>query len=81
MTILKIDSSITGDNSVSRILTQRIVDQLTAADPNVAVIERDLVAEPLDHLTLGAFADSTVLDEFLDDELDDANDSADHGER
>ena len=26
MTILKIDSSITGDNSVSRILTKRIVE-------------------------------------------------------
>ncbi len=65
MTILKIDSSITGDNSVSRILTKRIVEQLRAADPQARVIERDLVAEPLDHLTLAAFADSTVLDEFL----------------
>ena len=65
MTILKIDSSITGDNSVSRILTKRIVEQLRAADPQARVIERDLVAEPLDHLILAAFADSTVLDEFL----------------
>ena len=66
MTILKIDSSITGDTSVSRILTQRIVAQLRAAKPDARIVERDLVAEPLDHLTLGAFADSTVLDEFLD---------------
>ena len=65
MTILKIDSSITGDNSVSRILSRRIVDQLKAADPAAQVIERDLVKEPLDHLTLDAFGDSTVLDEFL----------------
>jgi FMN-dependent NADH-azoreductase len=65
MTILKIDSSITGDNSVSRILTDRIVDQLSAADGGAAVVSRDLVADPLDHLTLEALADSSVLDQFL----------------
>ena len=65
MTILKIDSSITGGNSVSRILTDRIASQLRVADGAADLIERDLVAEPLDHLTLDAFADSTVLDEFL----------------
>ena len=63
MTILKIDSSITGENSVSRQLTARIVDQLRTTDSDV--IERDLVADPLDHLTLSAFADSSVLEEFL----------------
>ncbi len=65
MTILKIDSSITGENSVSRKLTGRILEQLVAASPEADVIERDLVSQPLDHLTLGAFADTTVLDEFL----------------
>jgi len=40
-------------------------DQLIAAEPGAKVIERDLVGEPLDHLTLAAFADSAVLDEFL----------------
>ena len=30
MTILKIDSSITGENSVSRVLTRSITDQLAA---------------------------------------------------
>lgn len=63
--ILHLDSSITGDNSVSRVLSSRIVDKLRAADPSAEVIHRDLVAEPLDHLTLGAFADSSTLDEFL----------------
>ena len=65
MTILKIDSSITGDNSVSRVLTRSITDQLRAARPDARIVERDLVAEPLDHITLGAFADTAVLDEFL----------------
>ena len=65
MTILHIDSSITGDKSVSRVLTRSIVDRSRAADPDVEVITRDLASEPLPHLTLDAFADSTVLDEFL----------------
>lgn len=64
MTILHLDSSITGDNSVSRVLTKRIVDQLTAEQP-ANVVHRDLVADPLEHLTLDAFADTSVLDEFL----------------
>ena len=66
MTILHIDSSINGDNSVSRVLTQSIVDQLRAADPDAEVIARDLAREPLPHLTLDAFADSSTIDEFLD---------------
>ena len=65
MTILKIDSSITGENSVSRQLTARIVHQLRARYPGADVIERDLVQQPLDHLTLPAFADTSVIDEFL----------------
>ena len=65
MTILKIDSSITGEASVSRQLTAATLDQLVAADPQATVIVRDLAAEPLDHLTLAAFADTHVLDEFL----------------
>ena len=65
MTILKIDSSITGDVSVSRQLTAAIIDQLVSQNLEQRVIERDLAAEPLDHLTLAAFADTAVLDEFL----------------
>jgi len=65
MTILKIDSSITGENSVSRQLTARIVEQIQARDPGAELMERDLVQQPLDHLTLPAFADTSVIDEFL----------------
>ena len=64
-TILRVDSSITGENSVSRQLTGRIVEQLRASKPDATLIERDLVADPLAHLTLDQFADATVLDEFL----------------
>ena len=55
MTILHIDSAITGEFSASRELTAAIVRELTAADPSRRVIYRDLAAQPLDHLTLPAF--------------------------
>ena len=64
MTILKLDSSISGENSVSRILTRSITDQLVAASPEAIVIERDLVAAPLSHLTERG-QDADVLEEFL----------------
>ena len=65
MTILKIDSSITGDSSVSRQLTAATVAQLREQAPSATVVERDLVATPLSHLTLGGSGDADVLDEFL----------------
>lgn len=65
MTILKIDSSITGENSVSRQLTDASVAQLLKQNPEAPVVERDLVASPLSHLTLGGSGDEDILDEFL----------------
>jgi FMN-dependent NADH-azoreductase len=65
VTILHVDSSITGEQSASRTLTRSIVDQLKTAQPGQRVVYRDLAADPLPHLTLDAFADSSVLDEFL----------------
>ncbi len=64
MTILKIDSSINGANSASRALTDSIVEQLKAANWGEQVVTRDLFVDPLPHLTLDAFADSSVLEEF-----------------
>jgi FMN-dependent NADH-azoreductase len=65
VTILHIDSSISGDNSASRAISRSILDQLQALNPGAEVISRDLVSDPLPHLTLDAFVDSSVLDEFL----------------
>jgi FMN-dependent NADH-azoreductase len=65
VTTLHIDSSISGDNSASRAISRSIVDQLRAADPAARIVARDLVSDPLPHLTFDAFADSSVLDEFL----------------
>ena len=63
MTILHIDSSISGDNSASRAISSSIVERIRTGDDDV--ISRDLVADPLPHLTLDAFADSSTLDQFL----------------
>jgi FMN-dependent NADH-azoreductase len=65
VTILHIDSSINGENSASRAISRSIVDQLKSAQSGEKIIYRDLASEPLPHLTLQAFADSSVLDEFL----------------
>ena len=65
MTVLHIDASINGDKSASRAISRSIVDQLTIERGGGDIIYRDLAAEPLPHLTLGAFADTSVLDEFL----------------
>lgn len=65
MTILHIDSSINGENSASRTVSQSIVEQLKSAQWGEEVVYRDLASDPLSHLTLDAFADTSVLDEFL----------------
>ena len=65
MTILHIDSSISGENSASRAVSASIVNQLKSAQWGEQIVYRDLASEPLSHLTLDAFADTSVLDEFL----------------
>ena len=65
MTILHIDASINGENSASRAISRSIVDQLKRSNSGEEVVYRDLAAEPLPHLTLEAFADTSVLEEFF----------------
>ena len=60
MTTLHIDSSISGDQSVSRTITAKIVDRLGSG----RIVYRDLAADPLPHLTERG-QDPDVLDEFL----------------
>ena len=64
MTVLHIDASINGENSASRVISKSIVDRLDRS-PEDSLVYRDLAADPLPHLTLDAFADRSVLDEFL----------------
>lgn len=51
MQILHLDSSILGDASTSRLLSTAIVEELLQQHPNAQVVRRDLVADPIAHLT------------------------------
>lgn len=51
MNILHIDSSILGENSVSRILSASIVEREKTLHPGIAVTYRDLAADALPHLS------------------------------
>ena len=65
MTLLHIDSSILGDNSVSRQVSAAIATAITNDAPNTVVVYRDLAADPLPHLSgahLGGVAPQAELD-------------------
>jgi FMN-dependent NADH-azoreductase len=49
--LLHIDTSILGPNSVSRMLSKATVDRLVNEIPGLSVTYRDLVADPISHLT------------------------------
>lgn len=75
MKLLHVDSSVTGDQSVSRELTGAIVARWQARVPGLEVIRRDLAHDPLPHLSPGSLSgDDPVeaaraeetLREFLD---------------
>jgi len=64
VTILHVDASINGENSASRAISGSIVEQLRGGAGD-RLVYRDLAREPLAHLTLASFADTSVLDEFM----------------
>lgn len=68
MKLLHLDSSILGENSVSRAVSAAIVGNLTKADPSLEVSYHDLAAEALPHLTLDVLGNpegTPELAEFL----------------
>ena len=65
MTILHVDASINGENSASRAISRSIVEQVKSGQWGEKLVYRDLAADPLPHLTLEAFANTSVLEEFL----------------
>ncbi len=75
MMILHIDSSITGDQSVSRRLTARIVEGIRSGLPDSTITYRDLAKEALPHHALAheterdRAAATDSLDEFLDADI------------
>lgn len=67
MKLLHLDSSILGDNSVSRQLSTEIVNKIKSENQAVQVTYHDLAANPLAHLTLDAYATPesvALMDEF-----------------
>lgn len=73
MKLLHIDSSILGEGSVSRQLTAKLVSAARAKHRDLQVIYRDLVAQPVGHLTgahlataQGATPESTALQQDVD---------------
>lgn len=51
MKVLQLDSSILGEASVSRRLTQEVISRLRDNGPGLELVHRDLGQEPLAHLT------------------------------
>ena len=72
MKLLHLDSSITGQGSVSRILTAEIVAAQIARHPGIEVVHHDLANEPAMHLSpqhLAAFQGAPVDSEALGQDL------------
>lgn len=75
--ILAINSSISGEASVSRLLVEDTVQRLLAANPDARVTRRDVGEHPVPHLTPGTVAgvraeaatDAEVAARSLSDEL------------
>lgn len=68
MNLLHLDSSLFQDDSVSRELSARIVEQLSRGRPDLTVTYRDVAADPPPHLTADIVASEAaprILDEFL----------------
>ncbi len=67
MKLLQIDSSITGPNSVSRVITAAVVERLRQTHPGLQVIERDIIGAALDHITPVNFPSSHPISALAGD--------------
>lgn len=68
MNLLHLDSSIQGEGSASRAVSAAVVERLRSENPGLATVYRDLVAQPLPHLTLDVLVDPAAnaeLQSFL----------------
>ena len=65
MTLLHIDSSILGSNSVSRDLTRQIVERQSVLNPGLKVTYRDLATNPALHLSGAHLAGDASLSDDL----------------
>lgn len=63
MNILHLDSSITGQGSATRELSQAVVTELLRAHPAARVTRRDLEADPIPHLDSKSIGSLQTVDE------------------
>ena len=49
-TVLCLNCSILGDNSQSRLLSNKLLERIQKTYPSVKIVSRDLVKDPLPHL-------------------------------
>jgi FMN-dependent NADH-azoreductase len=54
--LLFVTSSLFGDGSQSRLIAQEFIDRWRRSHPRTVVVERDLTAETMPHLSLATFA-------------------------
>jgi FMN-dependent NADH-azoreductase len=71
--ILNIQTSISGENSVSNKLSQVVINQLLEKNPESKVIVRDLALNPIPHLEIHHFSASRIPDEEKSDEQREAS--------
>lgn len=72
MILLHLDSSILGAGSASRTISTAIVERLRETIPGLQVTYRDLVAEPLPHITLDTYMtleSGKDVQQFLDADI------------
>ncbi|PQA95118.1 hypothetical protein B0A69_06630 [Chryseobacterium shigense] len=71
--ILNIQSSISGEDSVSNKLSQTVIHQLLDKNPDSTVTVRDLALTPIPHLDIHHFNASRIPDEEKNDEQKEAS--------
>ncbi|MCT2408894.1 NAD(P)H-dependent oxidoreductase [Chryseobacterium antibioticum] len=71
--ILNIQTSISGENSVSNKLSQIVINQLLDKNPDSKVTVRDLALHPIPHLEIHHFSASRIPDEEKNDEQKEAS--------
>ncbi|MDQ0594636.1 FMN-dependent NADH-azoreductase [Chryseobacterium ginsenosidimutans] len=71
--ILNIQSSISGENSVSNKLSQAVINQLLKKNPDSKVVVRDLASNPIPHLEIHHFSAARIADEEKNDEQKEAS--------
>lgn len=71
--ILNIQTSISGEDSVSNKLSQIVIARLTDKNPDSRVIVRNLALHPIPHLEIQHFSASRIPDEEKNDEQREAS--------